>query len=205
MPPAAYTLVLDDHPLVAQGMAHYLQAVFPDIDHVAVTDWAAAQYQRLARGCPVLVVADVWLPSGSGLLAMVRGRPSCPHTPWLVVSGDDDPSLPARARAAGARGFVHKQAAPDTLRQAVAAVLAGGTWFAAPPPSAAAPGLTLRQNEVLALLLRGLPNKRIATQLGISESTVKEHVSGLMGRLGARSRIEVITRLGRHIPASDAP
>lgn len=200
MTSAGYILVLDDHPLVAQGMAHYLQSVFPALDAVPVHDWAAAQHECLLRGCPALVVADLWLSSGSSLLSMVRWRPSCPRTHWLVVSGDDDPCLPVQARTAGARGFVHKQAPPDTLRQATEALLAGGTWFTGHTAQAAVPGLTTRQSEVLALLLRGLPNKRIASQLGLAESTVKEHVSGIMERLGVRSRIELITHWGRRQP-----
>ena len=63
------------------------------------------------------------------------------------------------------------------------------------PLTAAELGLTPRQGEVLALMLKGLPNKRVAVQLGLSEQTVKEHVSGILERLGARNRVELIMRL----------
>lgn len=124
-----------------------------------------------------------------------------------------------RVQAAGARGFVHKQAPPETFGAAIKAVLGGAMWFAPVPasrPAVVAPrewpvspaelGLTLRQGEILRLVMRGLPNKRIASQLGIAESTVKEHVTGILERLGVRSRVEAIAHLrGRRMELPDPP
>jgi len=86
----------------------------------------------------------------------------------------------------------------------------GGTQFAGRefpnkelPVTAAELGLTARQGQVLAMMLKGLPNKRIALNLSLSEQTVKEHVTGILERLGARNRIEVITKLrGRKLEGS---
>ncbi len=110
-------------------------------------------------------------------------------------------------------GFLLKHAEPAAFALAVAAVLRGDGWFddapvAAPAPraerhlpvSAAELGLTPRQGEVLALMLKGLPNKRVALSLALTEQTVKEHVSAILERLGARNRVELIMRLqGKHI------
>ena len=111
---------------------------------------------------------------------------------------------------------MHKQAPPEAFAQAVAALLNGHLWFpsldAEPStvdrePAPSLQGLTPRQGEILSRLLRGMPNKRIAADLGITEATVKEHVTAVLARLGVRSRIEAITALSqrRHPTDHEAP
>lgn len=206
-----YVLVIDDHPLVARGLAHFLQSAPEAPSVVSVTRWTDALDRVHALGCPSVLVADVWLGEGSSLSVMAAWGQACPTTPWLAISGDDDPRLRERVRAAGAQGFVHKQDTPEAFASAVAAVLRGDTWFEGAPSLPTAihslaitHGLTPRQGEILSGLLRGLPNKRIASELGIAEATVKEHVTAILARLGVRTRIEAITALsGRRHPTHD--
>ena len=160
-----------------------------------------------------MLVVDIWLAEGNSLDHLGAWLARCPGVSWLAMSGDDDPQVAARARAVGAHGFVHKQAPPETFSRALDALLGGQPWFDEPPAGATqapAPrewevtpaqlGLTQRQGEILALVLRGLSNKRIAQMLDISESTVKEHLTGIMERLQVRSRVEAITALrGRRL------
>lgn len=210
--PLPFVIVLEDHPLVGRGMAQYLQTLYPNLRIEVASDWTSVQ-QLMGVGCPLMLVADVWLAGSNSLVALARWRLQCPRTPWLTVSGDDDPALPQRARDAGAQGFVHKQVPPEVFAQAFASLLAGGQWFEPddehdtahqqPREWAVTPaelGLTPRQGEVLALVLRGLPNKRIALALGLSESTVKEHLTGILERLGVKTRVEALTHLrGRRL------
>lgn len=214
--PPPYAIVLDDHPLVGRGMAQYLSTVLPGLEVAVATQWRDVPLLCAQRGCPRLLVADVWLAEGPCLDALVAWKRSCVDTPWLAVSGDDDLSVIERVRAAGALGFVHKKASPETFGAALRTVLDGRPWFKPTPGGdttgrsprhwTVAPselGLTPRQGEILALVLRGLPNKRIAMQLDIAESTVKEHVTGILERLGVRSRVEAITALrGRRLELS---
>lgn len=214
LPP--YAIVLDDHPLVGRGMGQYLRTVVPELDVVTATRWHEVPRICALRGWPRLLIADVWLADGHCLDALARWRGEGHDCPWMAVSGDDDPGVLARVRAAGASGFVHKQASPETFGAAFKAVLGGRDWFVTaqdPGTVVGAPrdwpvtprelGLTPRQGEILALVLRGLPNKRIALQLDIAESTVKEHVTGILERLGVRSRVEAITALrGRRLELS---
>lgn len=204
-----YVIVLDDHPLVGRGFAQFLQSVEPALEAVVVSDWDAMQALVAQRGAPQLLVADVWLADGPCVERLGNWCRRHPASRWLAVSGDDDAALARLVRAAGAHGFVDKRAPAEQFSAAVRSVLAGSTWFeplpaalgAGPtgprsrPVSAQTLGLTQRQGEILSLVLRGLPNKRIALQLGIAESTVKEHVTGILERLGVRSRVEVITRM----------
>ena len=208
-----YSIVLDDHPLVGRGMAQYLQAVRPELTVHAATAWAQVKQHIQTSGCPQVLVADVWLADSNSLASLAQWRTQCPNTPWLAISGDDDPLLQARVRNAGAQGFVHKQASPDVFGQAFAQLLLGGQWFEGVAHSHAQPrewavspaelGLTPRQGEILELVLRGLPNKRIALMLCLSESTVKEHLTGIFEKLGVVSRVQAITQLrGQRLTAS---
>jgi DNA-binding NarL/FixJ family response regulator len=211
--PSPYAIILDDHPLVGRGMAQYLQSVRPELSVRAVTTWIEALTLVQAHGLPRVLVADLWLADGNSLPLLAQWHTGNPEVPWMAISADDDPATAQRVRAAGAKGFVHKQATPETFGQAIVAVLDGGTWFeAGRTPSAKDPakrewqvtpaelGLTARQGDILALLLRGLSNKRIALMLDITESTVKEHVTAVLERLGVRTRVEAIMAMrGRRV------
>lgn len=211
-PSSPYALILDDHPLVAHGMAEFLRARMPQMDVVVASGADDLLRWVGTRGTPAIVLVDFWLAEGSALGLIAQVRAHCPGTPIAVISGDDDPAVMAQARQAGAQGFIHKQAAPDTFGLAVEALLGGLVWFepgqigSQPPRSRDLPvtpaelGLSVRQGQILALVLQGLPNKRIASQLDIAESTVKEHVTGILERLRVRTRVEAITLLrGRRL------
>ena len=214
-PSSPYALILDDHPLVAHGMAEFLRARMPQMDVVVASGADDLLRWVGTRGTPAIVMVDFWLAEGSALGLIAQVRAHCPGTPIAVISGDDDPAVMAQARQAGAQGFIHKQAAPDTFGLAVEALLGGLVWFepgqigSQPPRSRDLPvtpaelGLSARQGQILALVLQGLPNKRIASQLDIAESTVKEHVTGILERLRVRTRVEAITLLrGRRLELS---
>ena len=220
MPPEPYALILDDHPLVARGMAEFLRALRPGMHMQTAASVAEAWQCITLHGVPRLVLIDYWLADGAALAQVARLRAHCPGAAIAVVSGDDDPQLAERARRAGAQGFIHKQETPEAFDAAVQALLAGRHWYSTRPAAAQAQrshehpvtpvdlGLSARQGEILALLLQGLPNKRIAQQYGLSESTVKEHVSAILLRMGARTRVEAIKLLrGRRLvlPATQPP
>ncbi|MES2946424.1 MAG: response regulator transcription factor [Pseudomonadota bacterium] len=210
-----YVLILDDHPLVGKGMAQFLSSLKPDLPVRLATHRTEFQALLQAHGCPALLVADVWLADGNSLQELTNWRVRHTDCPWLAISGDDDPAIEERVRAAGAQGFVHKRDACEIFGAAYACVLAGGLWFGKTESAALNPhsprewevtphelGLTPRQGDILILLMRGLPNKRIALMLNITESTVKEHVTSILERMGARTRLELITAFrGRKVVA----
>lgn len=216
MPPSEHSaVVVDDHPLVARGIADYLRTHcgFARTDAICR---AADLWTHIGQfGVPTLALIDFWLPEGTALPMLARLRDEHPATRLLVISGDGDPVIRDKVRRLAVDGFVLKHAEPGIFALAVAAVLRGDAWFddasvvalatdeaRSLPLSPAELGLTPRQGEVLALMLKGLPNKRVAQQLSLTEQTVKEHVSGILERLGARNRVELITRLrGKRIDA----
>lgn len=210
---ASSALVVDDHPLVARGIADYLRTHcgFSRVEAICRT---ADLWHNIGQfGAPALALIDFWLSDGTALPTLTRLREAYPATRILVISGDDDPAVRDKVRQLSVDGFLLKHAEPGVFAQAVACVLRGEPWFdeiAAAgrvggvrnnlPISAAELGLTRRQGEVLALMLKGLPNKRVAQMLSLTEQTVKDHISGILERLGARNRIELMIRLqGRRI------
>lgn len=200
-------------------MAQYLQSVRPELSVRAVTTWSETLQHVQLHGAPRMLVADVWLAEGNSLPLLAQWHAGHPQTSWLAISADDDPATAQRVRAAGAQGFVHKQASPETFGKAVLTVLGGGQWFEAGQAlggkdtakrewqvTPAELGLTARQGDILILLLKGLSNKRIALTLDIAESTVKEHVTSILERLHVRTRVEAIMAMqGRQIVPSGNP
>lgn len=209
-----YALVVDDHPLVVRGVAEYLisHCGYPSVHSVA--DGDACMAFIADNGAPNLVIIDFWLADGAAPPLVKALSDHCPATRLLVMSGDDGVGIDAQARDAGAHGFIHKNESPETFARAVTALRRGKTWFPDVDPASAAIlrsrrellispadlGLTRRQGEVLAMMLKGLPNKRIAMALNVTEQTVKEHVSSILQKLGASNRVEAIALLhGRRL------
>lgn len=201
-------LVIDDHPLVARGIAAFLQSHcgFDNVKIATNTEelWSSIDLTRQ----PEIIVLDFWLPDGASLNLLIQLKMQCPATPILVMSADGDVAIQNKVQAAGAHGFMHKQEDTDVFVQAVVKLLSGKTWFIhtnqqrAPTNqprelviTADELGLTSRQGEILAMIIQGLPNKRIAHNLSVSEQTVKEHISGILNRLNVNNRIEAITKL----------
>jgi len=198
-------LIADDHPLYRDA----LRTVLPQALDDAVLSEACSQSEVIAQvtsdAAFELIVLDLNLPGAHGLSCLHHVRIAAPLTPVVVVSGNDDPAIMTEVVMAGAAGYVPKSAPRQVLIDAVRVVLAGGTYLPAAavgalrrtrqgdgaegtrPPRA---DLTARQKRVLALLGQGLSNKHIARELGISEITVKAHVSLLFRKLGVTNRVQ---------------
>jgi DNA-binding NarL/FixJ family response regulator len=210
---SAWAAVVDDHPLVAHGIADFLVTHCGFCGAQPVS--SVAEFWSLLESDqpPALAVVDFWLPDGASLSLLAELKQRHPTLRVLAISADDDRAVAEKVATTGIDGFIHKQAAPSVFANAVAVVMAGGAWFRAQPGALMVTrelpvtvtelGLTPRQGQVLAMMLKGLPNKRIALNLSLSEHTVKEHVTRILERLGARNRIEVITKLrGRSLENS---
>jgi DNA-binding NarL/FixJ family response regulator len=209
-PPSPYALICDDHPLVGRGMEELLKA-HPMI-RGCITTASAEDCLTQAREQEVkasIAILDFWLGEDSCEFLVVALRKAIPDLLILIMSADDDPIVQLKSVEWGANGYINKQAKPGVIREAVLALLQGLSWFTEPdsqnrspsirhnqwPISARELGLTARQGQILSLILQGMPNKRIAQQLSLSEATVKEHVTGILGRLGVKSRVEAIAKL----------
>jgi len=199
-------LLIDDHELFRQALKAVLAHVGVDIE----LEEAASVEQGLERARATsyeLILLDLKLPGVEGMDGLKAMRQAAPHIPVVVLSGEEDPRVVRETVELGAMGFVHKSSTPAVLVQAMQLIAAGGVYL--PPlglgetlprriPSRPAardarlPGVTPRQMEVLRCVIQGKQNKAIAHELGISEGTVKAHLSSVMQALGARNRTEAV-------------
>ncbi|MDU7199457.1 response regulator transcription factor [Phytobacter diazotrophicus] len=196
-------LVIDDHPLVGSGIANFLASHLGFRSVMVVADEESCYRHIRDNGPPDLLIIDFWLSSSTALKLLKEIKNNFPKVRLLVVSGDENNDIRMKVQNAGGHGFVLKNEAPELFGEAVQALMNNQTWF--PEPHAEINekdsailqkfNLTPRQGEVLQMMMRGLPNKRIASQLSISEPTVKEHISNILKKLGVNTRVEVITLL----------
>jgi DNA-binding NarL/FixJ family response regulator len=205
-----YALIIDDHPLYAYGLAALLLAhkVVDEIHTASSADACQILIER--HGNAVITISDFWLAAGTTieLIALLKAKYGVEAV--LMISADDDPAVASKAREC-TKGFLNKQAPNDVFLKAVRCVIAGGTWYindySLPlrdahareiPITADELGLSPRQAQILAMVLLGQPNKRIAQELRLSESTIKEHITGILQKLAVTNRVEAITKLRGH-------
>jgi two-component system response regulator NreC len=203
VPDQISVLVVDDHTLVRSGLRLLLEAE----EGVVVEDEAADAEQaiRLARlHKPDVVLLDVVLPGRSGIDAAPEILAAAPHARILVLSMQDDPSYVRQAFAAGASGYLLKEAADDELVQAVREVAAGNRYVhpalgarlaaaeAEAKARAEADPLSEREREVLRLLALGHTNQEIAKLLFISVRTAETHRAHVMQKLRLSTRAELV-------------
>ncbi len=191
-------LLIDDHPLFAFGFAHALTSQARGIE--AVTASSVEQgIDLISRHSDVsIALIDYRLGGDDGLETLIRIGESHPWLARVLISGQEDTVLKARARRAGASGFLGKSLPIEEIVLALRTIADGGIHFGADPEEAGWGASSLapstRQLEVLALVSQGLPNKRIASQLGITERTVKLHVAALLERLQADNRTHLLLK-----------
>jgi DNA-binding NarL/FixJ family response regulator len=186
-------LLIDDHPLFSVGFAHALSQVASGVEVLTAPTIQDGLDQAAAWPGLDIVLIDYRLGDTDGLAGLRRFGERFPMVARVLISGDEDPALALRARAAGASGFLGKSASIAALLAALQRVAHGDVVFDDAALRTRA-GATARQMEVLALVAQGQPNKRIALELGIAERTVKLHVTALLEALGARNRTHLLVR-----------
>ena len=196
-------LVCDDHTLLRSGLRRLLEVEegFEIVGEAANADEAV---ERAAATQPDIVLLDVVMPGRSGVEAMPDIRAAAPEARVLVLSMQDDPTYVRRAFAAGASGYLVKEAADAELVQALRDVAAGRRYVhpllgarlaEAEAQSGGRPQadpLSEREHEVLRLLALGHTNQEIATMLFISVRTAETHRAHIMRKLGLSTRAEIV-------------
>lgn len=196
----------DDHPMFREGLRFFLKLLDPQAVLLEAGNIQAA-LDKLALEWPVdLMVLDLQMPGMSELEGFFAIRRRYPDLRVVIVSGVNDPRIIRALLDGGARGYIPKLASSEQLMDGLRRALNGEvyvpdavflpeTGVASPAPDAS--HLTARHQQLLPLLAEGMPNKRIADALGVTEGTVKQHLKELFKRLQVRNRTQAVREARR--------
>ena len=191
-------MIVDDHTIVRTGLAQLLRTT-SDLELVGEAADGQEAVERAAVLRPNVVLMDLSMPRMDGIRATARILADNPDAHVLVLTSFSDQARILDALQAGAEGYLLKHAEPETILSGIRAVVAGGspldpkaarvllTHRRTPRPGAR---LTEREREVLRMVGDGLPNKVIAHRLGISERTVKAHLTSVYHQIGVTDRTQ---------------
>jgi DNA-binding NarL/FixJ family response regulator len=199
-----HLIIADDHPLFRGALRQAVASVISSakIDEAGSFEDLTALLEHNAE--VDLILLDLTMPGISGFSGLIYLRAQYPAIPVVIVSASDDVETIRRSVDFGASGFIPKRFGVDTLRDAILKVMAGDVWIPSDVDlsSVADPEmsrlrdrlvtLTPQQVRVLMMLSQGLLNKQIAYELGVSEATIKAHVSAILQKLGVESRTQAV-------------
>ncbi|MBB5044181.1 response regulator transcription factor [Shinella fusca] len=209
MASALTIIIADDHPLFRGALKQALTGMAGNPDIVEAGDFEAARKAAAANPNADLLLLDLAMPGVSGLSGLISLRAEFQSLPVVIVSASDDPATIRRALDLGASGFISKSASIEDIREGIGSVLEGNVYTpggyvrGAEQDSEVADliarlrTLTPQQSRVLAMLAEGLLNKQIAYELGVSEATIKAHVSAILLKLNVDSRTQAVIQLGK--------
>lgn len=190
-------LVVDDHPVVRQGLRTFLD-LQDDLEVVGESADGESCVDDAERLRPDVILLDLRMPGADGVAALHGLRETGNPAKVLVITSFTEPSAVLPAVRAGASGYVYKDIDPPALAAAIRSVHAGHVLLHPDVARLLASGdtrptgadLTAREQEVLVEVARGRSNREIARALTLSEKTVKTHVSAILGKLGVQDRTQ---------------
>ena len=185
-------LIADDHPLFRMGLALALGA--EGFDVAGEVENGRQAVERCAQGGVDVVLMDVKMPDMDGIEAC-RHAAAADGAPLVVMlTTFEEPAIVRAAREAGATAFLSKETDPRELARLLRAIVNDPErdWM----PRVELPDLTPREEQVLRLMARGLSNKGIAKELGLSPETVKDYLLGAFRKLDVRDRVSAVRRAG---------
>ncbi len=203
-------LIADDHGVIRAGLRALL-AEFPELSVVGEASDGSEAIAKVLELKPDIVLMDLSMPTIGGIEATRQLAQIAPHVRVLILTVHEDESLLKEVIRMGASGYIIKRASQDDLIHAIHVVARGDLYVhpamtrslfsqASPTPTKVSEvdTLTLREIDVLQLLAKGYTNRQIAEHLSLSPRTVEGHRANLSGKLGLRSRVELVEYAERH-------
>ncbi len=211
-------LIVDDHVLIREALCGVLKELRPDATVIEASDCHQAMRRIEEHADLELILLDLGLPDGDGFVVLAELRGRRPDVTIVVLSASKDRQSVTRALELGALGFIPKSAQRAVILSALQLIFAGGIYVppeileradapqlglgvdrVAPAQRASSPsdvGLTERQVEVIALMMKGKSNKAICRELDVAEATVRNHVTAILKALKVTNRTEAVIAVG---------
>lgn len=197
-------LIADDHPLFREALRGLITKLYPDA-MIHEADNISSLYRLVERHADAdVLLLDLNMPGAAGYSALVYLRTQYPQLPIVIISAHEDPALMRRAVDHGAMGFIPKSVDSETLSIALEKIFMGEVWLpkhAQQTPAISADEaaaakllseLTPQQFRVLQMVSTGQLNKQIAYELGVSEATIKTHMTAILRKLGVSNRTQAV-------------
>ncbi|ALS98215.1 response regulator transcription factor [Lacimicrobium alkaliphilum] len=198
-------LIADDHPLFREALAGALQQRFSPLELVQSDSLDSTLACMQQHDDLDLVLLDLHMPGSGDLYGLIRVRQDFPMVPVAVISGSENPQVVAKVMSFGALGFIPKSSSSEQIAGAINAILEGDNWVPEALQgeiqyiddqnrelAAKVAELTPQQYKVLCFIHNGLLNKQIGYELGITEATVKAHVTAIFRKLDVYSRTQAV-------------
>ena len=184
-------LVVDDHPIVREGVKELLQRAFPSLE-IKDSSGTDEVLKEICASPWAFVVLDINIPGQNGIEIIKKAKVCCPAVPIIVFSLYLERQYGARALRAGAVAYLSKDRSPKDLIETVRMVLEGGFNKKPREANLIQPLLSDREVQVLGLFVRGMSRKEIAHALSISEKTVSTYRGRLLDKLDVRTDVELV-------------
>ena len=210
-------IIVDDHPLFRGALGQALSAAFEEADVVEAGSLDELTEHLATTNETDLILLDLTMPGVHGVSGLLYLRAQHPEVPVAIVSATDDPGTIRHCIDCGASGFIPKSQPVEAIREAIRGIMRGEIWL--PPDLDLPPAprlettnlvsrlstLTPQQVRVLMMLGEGLLNKQIAFKLGVSEATIKAHVSAILQKLGVDSRTQAVIAINKMGTSTEWP
>jgi DNA-binding NarL/FixJ family response regulator len=210
-------IIVDDHPLFRGALGQALSAAFANAEVLEAGSLDELTDRLAMAGEIDLILLDLSMPGVHGVSGLLYLRAQHPEVPVVIVSASDDAATIRQCLDCGASGFIPKSQPVERIREAIRRIIDGEIWLPPDVDLSLAPAgesaelvsrlstLTPQQVRVLMMLGEGLLNKQIAFKLGVSEATIKAHVSAILQKLGVDSRTQAVIAINRIGTTGDWP
>lgn len=202
--------VADDHPLFRNAILEVIKRHYPESIVGQSMDLDSTIRELEKNDETDLLLLDLHMPGSQDLFGLIMVREKFPSIPVAIISADEDPGTINRAMGHGACGYIPKSCSPQTIYDAIHTMLDGGRWVPEDVRSSLTPvnseekdlaakiaTLTPQQYRVLCYLREGWLNKQIGFELGITEATIKAHITAIFRKLGISNRTQAVIMLSK--------